>query len=255
MVPPTEHELRHALSAGRLVPFAQPMKDIVSGRIIGFDCAWRCVRAGGADSGAAELKQGAWTRELCWQLLERLLGAAGAAARAWPHSLVLSIDLPGPLLADWSLPMRIAAFAAGAGLPASQLLLGIAERVAAAQHQAVGIACMQLRSLELRTMLADFDGRHCTPAQLADLALDRVRIDRRIIGAMELRFQDYRMVASALGLARGLDLTTVAGGVDSQGQADMLALLGCDVGQGDRFGAAIPLDQIRPDEPVISPAR
>lgn len=254
MMHPTEHELRHALDAGRLVLFAQPMQDIVGRRIVGFDYAWRWVPPGGAPSGAVELGNGAWSRELCWQLVERLLDAARAATGVWPEPGLLSIDLPAPLLSDWSLPMRVAAHAAGIGLPAARLLLGISERAAAAQHQPVATACMQLRSLGIRTVLARFDGSHCTLAQLAELALDRIRIDRGIVAAMELRFQDYRMVASALGLARGLDLTTMAAGIDSRAQADMLALLGCDVGQGERFGAAVPLDQIRPGEPAISPA-
>lgn len=238
MLPATEHELHQELGAGRIVPFAQPMSDIVSGRIVGFDCTLRRLVPGAA---AAEPLPGIRTQDLCWLLVERLLGEACATATTWPDHLALSIDLPAPLLADRSMPARLASLIADSHLPASRLVVGITERCAAGDHEAAVAACMQFRALGMRTVLAAYDGRHCTLAQLSDLALDRLRIDAGIVGAMGSCFQGYRIAAAALGLGRGLDLTTMATGIENRAQADMLAMLGCDIGQGDRFGAAVRL--------------
>lgn len=243
MVPATEHELRQALSGGGIIPLAQPMHDVVSGRIVGFDCTLRRLIPGDARHDAAEPLPCTGAHDLCWHLVERLLGGGGAAAASWPDHLALSVDLPGSLLADPAMPMRLACLAADARLPASRLLVGITERCVARDHEAARIACMQFRSRGIRTVLAGFDGRHCTLAQLSELALDRLRIDAELVATMGSRFQDYRIVASALGLGRGLDLTTIASGVVNSTQADMLAMLGCDIGQGDHFGVAVPLQQ------------
>lgn len=67
---------------------------------------------------------------------------------------------------------------------------------------------------------------------LHELAFDEIKIDRSFVTSMTEQRERRKIVASVIGRGQSLRLTSIAEGVETQEQADMLLWLGCDPGQG-----------------------
>jgi EAL domain-containing protein (putative c-di-GMP-specific phosphodiesterase class I) len=90
----------------------------------------------------------------------------------------------------------------------------------------------QLRSLGVGIAIDDFGTGYSSLAYLAKLPVQSVKIDRTFISRMLKDDENMAVVQTIISLARSLNLTTVAEGVETEEQADMLALLRCDQLQG-----------------------
>jgi len=92
---------------------------------------------------------------------------------------------------------------------------------------------------------------------LARLPLDKLKVDRSFVTGLPVDDDAKTLVASVLSLAHALGKTTVAEGIETDGQAGFLASLGCDIGQGYLYGKAMPGDAFRakffPREPQPQP--
>ena len=98
----------------------------------------------------------------------------------------------------------------------------------------------QLRSLGMRIAIDDFGTGYSSLAYLAKLPVQSVKIDRTFISRMLKDDENMAVVQTIISLARSLNLSTVAEGVESEEQADMLALLRCDQLQGYLISKPLP---------------
>jgi EAL domain-containing protein (putative c-di-GMP-specific phosphodiesterase class I) len=97
-----------------------------------------------------------------------------------------------------------------------------------------------LRDLGLGIALDDFGTGYSSLAYLARLPVGQLKIDRSFIASMLEDPSAMSLVSTIISLARSLRLETVAEGVDSEEQAKILRLLGCDQIQG--FLVSVPRD-------------
>jgi EAL domain-containing protein (putative c-di-GMP-specific phosphodiesterase class I) len=98
----------------------------------------------------------------------------------------------------------------------------------------------QLRSLGMRIAIDDFGTGYSSLAYLAKLPVQSLKIDRTFISRMLKDDETMAVVQTIISLARSLNLSTVAEGVESEEQADMLALLRCDQLQGYLISKPLP---------------
>ena len=94
----------------------------------------------------------------------------------------------------------------------------------------------QLKSLGVSIVLDDFGTGYSSLSYLRTFPFDKIKIDRSFIAEMSIKSNSAAIVCSITGLAKSLGMTTVAEGVETTEQFELLRLAGCDEMQGYLFG-------------------
>ena len=101
-------------------------------------------------------------------------------------------------------------------------------------------ALRSMRSAGIRIAIDDFGTGYSSLARLSELPIDTLKIDRVFTRRLPDDRRSGTLVATIIDLAHAFDMTTVAEGVETQGQLDYLARAGCDESQGFLHSRAIP---------------
>lgn len=105
-------------------------------------------------------------------------------------------------------------------------------------------ACVQalrlMRNAGIRIAIDDFGTGYSSLARLSELPIDTLKIDRVFTRRLPQDRRSGTLVATIIDLAHAFDMTTVAEGVETQGQLDYLARAGCDESQGYLHSRPIP---------------
>ena len=102
----------------------------------------------------------------------------------------------------------------------------------------------EVRALGVHVALDDFGTGYSSLGYLSRLPIDTVKIDRGFVHNMVTKDEDMSIVSAIMSLARALKLTVVAEGVETEEQADLLALLECDEMQGYLISRPLPVGEI-----------
>ena len=102
----------------------------------------------------------------------------------------------------------------------------------------------ELREMGVSTALDDFGTGYSSLSYLRAFPLDEIKIDRSFIAHILSDAKTARLTEAIVYMTRILGLNVVAEGVESRGQLDLVAKLGCDVAQGYYFSPAIPADEM-----------
>jgi EAL domain-containing protein (putative c-di-GMP-specific phosphodiesterase class I) len=79
---------------------------------------------------------------------------------------------------------------------------------------------------------------------LNSFPIDKIKIDRSFIKNLGIEPRSKELVRAAINMGHGLGLMTLAEGIETQEQLDILRALGCQQGQGFLFSAGVPVGQI-----------
>jgi len=188
------------------------------------------------------------TTGLIGPLTEYVLGTAvtdAAKLNADGHDLTVSVNIAPRCLADGGLPDTVVRTLDQVGLPADRLVLEITETTGVADS-AAAIASLELLSeLGVTLSVDDFGTGYSSLAYLTSLPVDEIKIDRSFVGDMDTVTRNARIVESSISLARGIGLTVVAEGVESERAWHMLREQGCDTAQGFLLSRPLPLPRLR----------
>jgi diguanylate cyclase (GGDEF)-like protein/PAS domain S-box-containing protein len=116
----------------------------------------------------------------------------------------------------------------------------------------------QLRSAGVSIAIDDFGTGYCSLAYIAKLPVTSLKIDRSFVIEMTQGPEGLAIVSSIIALAHSLKLSVVAEGVETEEQARLLNLLGCDEAQGFLYSRPVPaivLEDLLRDGRVSSPPR
>ena len=112
---------------------------------------------------------------------------------------------------------------------------------------AISLRCVSLTSRASRTphrtRVDDFGTGYSSLYYLKNLPLDEIKIDQSYIRDLLEDANDAAIVESIIAIARNLKLRTVAEGVETAAQADILRAMGCSVHQGYHYSRPLPLDE------------
>jgi EAL domain-containing protein (putative c-di-GMP-specific phosphodiesterase class I) len=103
-----------------------------------------------------------------------------------------------------------------------------------------------LRARGIGIAIDDFGTGYASLSYLRKYPVDAIKIDRSFITAATASNHDYRLVAGIIALARILDITVTAEGVEHAAQATLLREMGCPSAQGWLYSEAIPAEQLTP---------
>jgi len=243
-----EAELRAGIARDELVVHYQPIVDLRSDGVVGFEALVRWEHPQRGLMPPAAFIPLAEETELIIPLgavvLEKACRQAAAWRNLWPsRQLVISVNISPRQFADPGLVGSIAAVLQATGLEASALELEITETVVMDRSDAGLRALADLRSLGVRLVLDDFGTGYSSLAYLRHLPLDTIKIDRSFVTDLDVGDPNVAIVQAVLSLARGLGINVVAEGIETPLQAHRLRDLGCDLGQGFRWSRPVEAER------------
>jgi diguanylate cyclase (GGDEF)-like protein/PAS domain S-box-containing protein len=240
-----EHELRRALEGDELFVVYQPVVDLASRRLTAVEALvrWRHPRRGlvppvefigiAEECGLIDAVGDFVLRTACAQFAQwqRTLGDAAPP--------VLAVNLSRAQLRVAGLVPEVKWVLEQHGMQPQQLQLEVTESLAA-QDEGVQHTLRELKVLGVSLALDDFGTGYSSLACLHQLPVDRVKVDRSFV--MHAQTVEYHrvLIEATIRVARTLGMVTVAEGIETEGQAQLMHELQCDYGQGYLF--ARPLD-------------
>jgi diguanylate cyclase (GGDEF)-like protein len=239
-----EAELRRAIARDELVPHFQPLVELGTGRLVGFEMLARWPHPTRGEVPPAQFVPIAENAGLAGAMTERLLHRACHAAVAWPDHLTLATNISSVQLRDRRLPAMVGVVLAASGLPARRLEIELTESALVEDFELAREILTALKATGVRLALDDFGTGYSSLRHLQALPLDKLKIDASFVHAMAGSAECCKIVAAVVGLAHSLGLSTVAEGIEDAATAEVLRELGCDLGQGWLFGHAMPAEAV-----------
>ena len=232
-----EETLRRAIRNDEFILVWQPQLAVASGRLTGAEALvrWNNPRTGKVSS-PLEFIPVAEDSDLILEIDRLVMRKACEQAAAWlphlPPDFTISVNISGRHLSDCSLCTYLAGLLAETGLPASMLELELTERVLIKNKSEALSVLAEIRKMGMRVALDDFGTGYSNLGSIAELEIDRVKIDRSFLSQLGESQRKRGMVNSILTMCRALDMEAVAEGVESADQLDFLAETGCAYAQG-----------------------
>ncbi len=224
----------------RLTAWFQPIIDLNTGRVAGFEVLSRLAGPGGTfESAGALMEDLEKDPEAQYEVIHRLLTAIRqeiVPVFARRPDFYVSVNVPPAVMGTG----RIAPMITELGLDPwlTRLVVELTEGQALSElgRSSIDVA----RSLGITVAVDDFGTGHSGLSQFVGLDLDILKIDRSLLVSILENRAAARMLRGIVGLAAALRLRTIAEGVESWEQAFFLRAAGVDYGQGFYWSKAVP---------------
>jgi diguanylate cyclase (GGDEF)-like protein len=239
-----EMDMRQALLDGAFEVYYQPCVSLHDNRIAGCEALvrWRHPERGMISP--AEFIPVAEETGLINELGEWVLTTACREAVTWPGELKLAVNVSPVQFKSGTLALKIAAALAASRLPARRLELEITEAVLIRDDDAALAVLHQLRAIGVRIALDDFGTGYSSLSYLQRFPFDKIKIDRCFVNDITSK-GGSSIVQAVVNIAAARDMMTLAEGVETSQQRELLRALGCTEMQGFLFSPAIPASDIR----------
>ncbi len=251
-------ELRHALHAGELSMYYQPILDLASGEVTGFEALmrWRHPERGFvppnvfiplAEQSELILELGAFA------LRESVREASVWPARGSLGAPFVTVNLSSRQFHDPELIKLITTSLATHNLAPERLVVEITESVTLLDVAETLNVLEQLQRRHVAVALDDFGTGYSSLSYLALLRPAILKIDRSFVSPPEESDHNDTLLQMIVSLGQRLQMTVLAEGVETAEQLERLQALGCDLAQGFLFSPAVPAPEVaRTRERVLS---
>lgn len=233
-----ETELRLALERGEFSVFYQPIMQLASNKLIGFEALVRWFHPERGTIMPGEFIPIAEETGLIVPLGELVLRESCRQLEKWhrqfpsKNDLTISVNLSCKQFMQHDLVGRIAEILRETGLEARFLRLEVTEsHVMENSHLAITIM-NRLRELGVLLSIDDFGTGYSSLSYLQRLPINYLKIDRSFINLMTSNHENGEIVRAIVMLAKNLNMQVVAEGIETEEQASKLVDLDCTFGQG-----------------------
>jgi diguanylate cyclase (GGDEF)-like protein len=260
-----ENELRQAIDRDELRLFYQPIVDVNDSHIVGVEALIRWEHPERGLVSPAEFIPLAEETGMIVAIGNWVLEAACRQAAQWRDArsplgdLSVAINVSARQL-DARLPDVVSRVLRDTALDPQLLALEITETVVMDQTEAPVEVLQRLRALGVRLHLDDFGTGYSSLSYLQRLPLHALKLDRSFITGLGDSQETFRIVAAVVEMARALDMTLIAEGVETERELACLQDLGCQFAQGYHFARPMPAEAMtqhlggRPQPPAASPS-
>jgi len=236
----TETSLRRALAEQELRLVYQPVVRLDDRRVVGAEALlrWENPRRGLLHPG--DFMSVAEETGLIVPIGQWVMGEACRQAAAWTTAghptPQISVNVSGRQLSDPGFIEQVRREIDESGIDSSSLSLEVTENVIMADPDGSATVLAGLKDLGVLISLDDFGTGYTSLGYLRRFPVDVLKVDQTFVGGLGHDAEDSSIVSAILGLAGSLGLATVAEGVETGEQADVLTAMGCTHAQGFQFG-------------------
>ena len=240
-----EMELRAALQNGEFDVFYQPMFTTKTREIEGFEALvrWRHPERGIVSP--AEFIPVAEDTGLIVPIGQWVLRQACAEAATWGGDINLAVNISPVQFRSKSLLQAVVSALASSGLPASRLELEITESVMLQDSDGTLAILTQLRELGVGIAMDDFGTGYSSLSYLHRFPITKIKIDRSFVNSIGLKNGGSAVIRAVVEIARSLQMTATAEGVETEQQMSKLCKIGCDHAQGYLVSPPVPAAKVR----------
>ena len=240
--------LRLALDAGQVVPFYQPLLDIRSGKLVGFEALARWLHPERGTLLPATFAETFDEPDIAQALTKTMIRGAISDLASWDQQGLLTgismnvtaFDLRQPNFAE-DLHARLRLH----GLASAQLTIEVTETtILSRDAERIASTLHDLRRLGFSLALDDFGTGYASLSHLRSLPVDSLKIDRSFITDLEHDPRTRAIVRSIIELGHALDLEIIAEGVETQSQLDAVVALDCPIIQGYLIAEPMPAEAV-----------
>jgi diguanylate cyclase (GGDEF)-like protein/PAS domain S-box-containing protein len=239
-----EIDLRDAIQNDVLRPYYQPLIDLATGRITGFEALVRWPHPERGMISPAEFIPVAEDTGLINPLGGLMLRRACTDAALWPDDVRVAVNLSPLQFRGGNLLSVVTDALKQSGLPAKRLELEITETLLLEKSSQVLAALHALRALGVRISMDDFGTGYSSLSYLRSFPFDKIKIDQSFVRDLAANRDAQAIVRSIISLGIGLGVTITAEGVETEAELSCLRAEGCHEGQGFLFSRARPNAEI-----------
>jgi diguanylate cyclase (GGDEF)-like protein len=239
-----ELEMRRALPAGEFELYYQPVIDLATSGINGFEALIRWNHPDRGLIAPAAFIPLAEEIGFIVPLGEWVIRQACATAARWPDNFHVAVNVSAAQFRSPGLLQVIVAALASSGLRPTRLEIEITETVLLQQKEAALAVLHHLRSLGVRIVMDDFGTGYSSLSYLQCFPFDKIKIDRSFVTDIAENANSLNIVRAVAALARGMGMTTTAEGVETRDQFDRIISEGCTEMQGFLFSRPLPAREI-----------
>jgi len=239
-----ETELREAIRSDALRPHYQPLIDLSSGRITGFEALVRWPHPERGLIPPAEFIPVAEETGLINAIGGLMLRRACADAAQWPDDVRVAVNLSPLQFRIGNLLALVMDTLKQSGLPPRRLELEITETLLLEKSSEVLATLHALRALGVRISMDDFVIGYSSLSYLRSFPFDNIKIDQSFVRDVAANRDAQAIVRSIISLGKGLGVTITAEGVETEAEVDCLRREGCHEGQGFLFSGARPNTEV-----------
>ena len=242
----TATELRRGIERGEIVPYFQPIVELTTGHVTGFEALarWLHPERGllAPDQFLPMAEETGLINEIGATILrDALAQLASWRARELPFANgTISVNVGTRQVVDPSFAGLVADVLAQTGIPADALWLEITETALLADVKASTVALRKLRSLGLHLAVDDFGTGYSSLTYLKRFPVEAIKIDRGFVAGLGLDAEDTTIVEAVVNLGHSFGIAVIAEGLETPLQLSRLRAMGCDRGQGYLFGRPRP---------------
>ncbi len=240
-------ELREAVAKQELVLFYQPKVRASDGQIVGAEALvrWNSPNRGLVPPSMFvrlldEIGLGTWLGE--W-VLDTVCRQLKAWEQAECQAISVSINLSPHQFERTPIVQRVRDALSTYQLAPDRLELEILEATVVSDREEVRESLVRLRDLGVSIALDDFGTGYSSLVYLAQVPANVLKLDRAFIRSLATDVRQQGIVKLIISLAKVMDFTVVAEGVEETSQLDLLAEMGCDLIQGYLISRPVPADE------------
>jgi diguanylate cyclase (GGDEF)-like protein/PAS domain S-box-containing protein len=244
-----ETDLRRAIERQEWVVHYQPIVDVHTRRLAGFEALARWRHPGRGLVMPDVFIPTAEETGLIRQLGMWVMHEACRQMRAW-HDLCpnqprlgIAVNLSTRQLAHADLPAQVRGVLDLTGLDASSLTLEITESALMQSMQAGAAVLQELHEMNVHLDVDDFGTGYSSLAYLQSFPVQTLKVDRSFVSSMHGGAQQSEIVRAIVGLAHNLGMDVIAEGVETPQQLEALSALHCGRAQGYFFSRPVPADE------------
>lgn len=239
-----EEGIRRGIDKGEFVPFFQPLIDLTTKELVGFEALARWRSPTGLLEPESFLEAAEKTG-LIGPLTMSVMEQALAEARDWPAHLKIAVNVSPVQFRDPTLAEQIVKVLSTTGFPASRLEIEITEGSLLEDRAQVTTILQSLKNLGITISLDDFGTGYASLSQLHTLPVDRIKIDKSFINTMVKSERTAAIVNTIANMGHKLNVPITAEGVETETIRAELSKLGCSEAQGWLFGRAVSADTVK----------
>jgi diguanylate cyclase (GGDEF)-like protein/PAS domain S-box-containing protein len=239
-----ENNLRRAIDRNELTLFYQPMVSLQSGEPVGVEALLRWQHPDLGLVSPGEFIPLAEETGLIVPLTRWVLRTACAQMKEWQRAGIrlqtVSTNVSAYQFNDSDLPLTIAEALRSADLEARHLCVELTESVMMENAEETIRTIQEIKKLGLKISMDDFGTGYSSLSYLRRLPIDTLKIDKSFVRQMPHDGQDAAIAMLIIGMARNLQLSVVAEGVETEEQMEFLRVRDCDMAQGYLISRPLP---------------